>query len=351
MCEVILSAMEADAKDRRLEVLDTLAELVTAAGPVPQVLVYGPGSDEMAEELGVRLGGLGHLPRRRRLAGPDGRRSALATAARCWPAQPGWDIVVQVRDSSDPEVPANPAAGHPRTRDAGNPVPGNRPPDVVVDVRDPARPVIRHVSPELPMSDAARIREAQAFFGARAAGWDAKFGDDLPAYAAAVRAAGYRPGDVVADIGCGTGRALPYLREAVGPAGGVLGVELTLEMLAEVRAAGRGAGVGLLLGDALRLPLPDGVLGGAFAAGLVNHLPDPVAGLAEIARATRRGGRLALFHPTGRVALAARHGRTVGPDEPLSEGRLTRNLAAAGWRLDVYDDAAERFLAVAVRAA
>lgn len=199
------------------------------------------------------------------------------------------------------------------------------------------------------LPDAARIREAQAFFAVRAPGWDAKFGDDLPAYAAAVRDAGYRPGDAVADVGCGTGRALPYLREAVGPAGRVLGVEVTPEMLAEVRRAGRDAGVALLYGDALHLPLAAGTLGGIFAAGLVNHLPDPVAGLAELARVTRPGGRLALFHPTGRAALAARHGNTVSADEPLSAGPLAAGLSASGWRLDLYDDAAVRFLALATR--
>lgn len=328
--------MTAVAKAKHLEIVDTLVKMVTALRPAPHVLVYGPGCEEVADELSRRLGGTGHVPPRRRV--PRGPGSPVS-AARHWPAAPRWDIVVQVRDSSAPEPPDGEV-------DDGPP---GRPPDVVVDVRDPERPVIRHVKGDLPLSDTARIREAQAFFAVRAAGWDAKFGDDLPAYEAAVRAVGYPVGSTVADIGCGTGRALPYLREAVGPSGRVLGVDVTAEMLAEVRAAGRDAGVGLLHGDALRLPIADGVLGGIFAAGLVNHLPDPVAGLAELARITRPGGRLAMFHPTGRVALAARHGRTVGPDEPLSRGPLSANLAASGWRLELYDDAPERYLAVARR--
>ena len=45
-----------------------------------------------------------------------------------------------------------------------------------------------------------------------------------------------RPGDRVLEIGCGTGRNFPYLREAVGPGGRVYGVDLSAGMLARARA-------------------------------------------------------------------------------------------------------------------
>jgi hypothetical protein len=64
---------------------------------------------------------------------------------------------------------------------------------------------------------------------------------------------------------------------------------------------------------------------------------------------TRPGGLLVLFHPTGRVALAARRGRVLGPDEALNEGNLRGSTSAAGWRLTAYDDAPHRFFAIAER--
>jgi len=193
------------------------------------------------------------------------------------------------------------------------------------------------------------IAETRAFFGCRAATWDTKFGEDLPAYRAAVAEAGIRVGGVAIDVGCGTGRALSPLREAVGPRGSVFAVDLTPEMLAAAGQKSVTAKAALILADARSLPFADASADAIFAAGLVHHLPDSAAGLHELARVTRPGGLLVLFHPSGRAALAARHGRTLSPDELLAEGVLRGTTAAIGWRLTAYDDAPQRFFALAQR--
>ncbi|MFF5231915.1 class I SAM-dependent methyltransferase [Dactylosporangium sp. NPDC000521] len=263
-------------------------------------------------------------------AGADGVLVADGAEAR-ERAPGGWDVVVWLRTSRR-EHAADGARGDTA--------------DVVVDLHDPAWPVIRHVDPRLLDRRRWHLVESRAFFGVRAGTWDAKFGDDLPAYAAAVEAAGLPPGGVVVDAGCGTGRALPVLRAAVGPSGTVIGLDHTPQMLAKAQEKGNG---GLVLADASRLPFADGSVDAVFAAGLVMHLPDPVDGLRELARVTKPGGRLVLFHPTGRAALAARHGRVLRPDDALAEGPLTATAALSGWHLTVHDDADDRFLALADR--
>ncbi|MFF8012185.1 methyltransferase domain-containing protein [Streptomyces sp. NPDC007929] len=189
----------------------------------------------------------------------------------------------------------------------------------------------------------------QEFFTARAADWDSRFPDDGPAYAAAVAGLGLRTGDRVLDAGCGTGRALPPLRAAVGASGVVLGADLTPAMLREAVRAGRDRDGQLLLTDVAALPLRSRSLDAVFGAGLISHLGNPAENLRELARVVRPGGVLALFHPIGRAALAARHGRPLTPDDLRAEPNLRPLLAGSGWRLTSYVDEDSRFLALAVR--
>ncbi|MEU6803907.1 class I SAM-dependent methyltransferase [Streptomyces neyagawaensis] len=189
----------------------------------------------------------------------------------------------------------------------------------------------------------------QEFFTARAADWDARFPGDGPAYAAAVADLGLRPGDRVLDAGCGTGRALPPLRAAVGPSGVVLGADLTPAMLEAAVRAGRHLDGRLLLADVAALPLRAGALDAVFAAGLIAHLADPAGNLRELARVVRPGGTLALFHPIGRAALAARQGRQITPADLRAEANLGPLLTGSGWRMTSYVDEDSRFLALAVR--
>ena len=192
-------------------------------------------------------------------------------------------------------------------------------------------------------ADIARTRE---FFGPRAEGWEERFPDDEPVYARAVAALGPPRGGVVLDVACGTGRALPILRSAVGAGGVVLGLDVTVEMLAEARRRGR---TGLLLGDARALPVRPGALDAVFAAGLLPHVRDAVGVLTELRRVCRPGGRLALFHPIGRAALARRHGHEPDPADVRAEPNIRRALAAAGWTCDLVDDGPDRYLVTAVR--
>ncbi|MFF3213436.1 methyltransferase domain-containing protein [Streptomyces sp. NPDC002886] len=188
----------------------------------------------------------------------------------------------------------------------------------------------------------------RAFFTQRAGSWEDRFAYQTPAYDAAVARMALERGQTAVDLGCGTGRAMPALRAQVGAEGTVLGVDVTHAMLASAARIGRGGWGQLLLADCTQLPLPSASVHGIFAAGLLDHLPHPRAALREWARVSAADGTLLLFHPAGRAERAARHGRPVSPDDPLAEPNLRPTLHATGWKLTVYDDAEQYFLARAI---
>jgi SAM-dependent methyltransferase len=194
-----------------------------------------------------------------------------------------------------------------------------------------------------------RIEESRAFFGPRAATWDSRFPDDGPAYARAVDDLAPGQGARVLDLGCGTGRAVEALRRVVGARGSVAGVDVTPEMVDTARRAGRDRQGVFVVGDGGRLPFAPGCFDAVFAAGVITHLPPPEHGLTEITRVTRHGGRLAIFHPIGRAALAARRGHGLSPDDLLDERNVGPFLAGFGWTLTSLEDGEDRYLALATR--
>lgn len=199
------------------------------------------------------------------------------------------------------------------------------------------------------MTARVALDDLRAFFGPLAAGWEERYPADNEQFARAIAEIAPVAGATVLDLGCGTGRALPHLRTAVGAGGRVLGLDATPEMLREGVRLDRGRFAALVIGDVARLPFPDAVADLVFAGGLLPHLDDPIVGLTEMARVTRAGGRLAIFHAVGRVPLAARHDGSPSDDDVIAPARLHRLLQATGWELVQIDDAVERYLALATR--
>jgi SAM-dependent methyltransferase len=159
------------------------------------------------------------------------------------------------------------------------------------------------------------------------------------------------PGNAAIDAGCGSGRALTPLRAAVGPQGAVLGIDATPAMLYEAARLGRKSISVCAVGDVAHLPVRDGCVAGILAAGLLPHLPDPVGALKELARVAKPGARLGVFHPIGRLALAARHKERGADahDMNIDPDRIGPLLAEGGWELELLDDADDHYLALAVR--
>jgi len=100
-------------------------------------------------------------------------------------------------------------------------------------------------------------------------------------------------GAVVLEIGVGTGKNIPYHR---GDARTVA-VDISPRMLrrAERRARRLERDVDLVLADAQHLPFPDSAFDAASATFVFCSVPDPIAGLQEMRRVVRDGGRVHLL--------------------------------------------------------
>jgi SAM-dependent methyltransferase len=99
-----------------------------------------------------------------------------------------------------------------------------------------------------------------------------------------------RHGQVVLDVGCGPGALTAELVRRLGPEA-VAAVDPSAPFVEAARA--RHPGVDVAQASAEQLPFPDDAFDAALAQLVVHFMSDPVAGLAEMARVTRRDGVVA----------------------------------------------------------
>jgi arsenite methyltransferase len=108
-------------------------------------------------------------------------------------------------------------------------------------------------------------------------------------------ATGIRQGDVVLDIGSGSGTDLILAAQRVGSNGRAIGLDMTAAMRRKAAANAAAAGlvnVELVDGNAEHIPLPDESVDVVTSNGVINLVPDKEAVVREIRRVLRPGGRV-----------------------------------------------------------
>ena len=129
-----------------------------------------------------------------------------------------------------------------------------------------------------------------------------------------------QPGDRVLEVGFGPGVASRRIVEST-PAGFIAGVDPSREMVEQARArnaqALRTGRADLRQGSAERLPFEGQQFDKAFSINSLQVWPDAVAGLREIHRVMKPGGRLALGFTT----------QSRQPKEGLAEPLATAGFA------------------------
>jgi SAM-dependent methyltransferase len=163
-----------------------------------------------------------------------------------------------------------------------------------------------------------------------------------------------RAGERVLDVGCGCGQTLLELAELVGPAGHILGVDVSEPMLARARERAAGTPtIALARGDAQTHALAPESFDAVYSRFGVMYFDDARAAFANLRRAARAGGRLGFvcWQELARNPWALRPLEAVRrllppgpPPDLLAEGRpgpfsladparLRAILTDAGWRI------------------
>src|SRR6266568_4459935 len=112
-----------------------------------------------------------------------------------------------------------------------------------------------------------------------------------------------QPGEIVLDVGCGTGTLAMIARQRVGETGRVSGIDPSRQMIARARRKVERAGltIDFQIGVIEQLSFPDQSLDVVLSIFMMHHLPDDLKrqGLAEIVRVLKPEGRLLVVDMKG----------------------------------------------------
>lgn len=112
---------------------------------------------------------------------------------------------------------------------------------------------------------------------------------------AIVRAVGLKPGDIVADVGAGTGLYTVLFAQATGPHGWVYAVDIAPRFIEHISTRASAAGIANVtpvLCTQTSVCLPPASIDTVFVCDTYHHFEHPEATLASIQQALRPNGRL-----------------------------------------------------------
>jgi ubiquinone/menaquinone biosynthesis C-methylase UbiE len=122
--------------------------------------------------------------------------------------------------------------------------------------------------------------------------------------------AAIQPGEHVLDVGCGTGELTMLARQRTGT-DTVVGLDASPEMIAVARRKAERAHLAIDYRVEVieKIPFPDNTFDVVLSSLMMHHLPDPLkqAGLLEIQRVLKPGGRVVVVDLKGNTARTIHH--------------------------------------------
>jgi ubiquinone/menaquinone biosynthesis C-methylase UbiE len=140
-------------------------------------------------------------------------------------------------------------------------------------------------------------------------------------------------GSIVLDVGTGTGILHPWLLDAVGTSGKVLAFDLSSCMLEQARMKRSCRNLICFQADVTAIPLPGQTCDCVVCFAAFPHFYSKLRALQEMARVTKRGGRVLVAHLMSRRQIARHHhaspevaGHCLPPDVEMNHMFLEAGL-------------------------
>lgn len=190
----------------------------------------------------------------------------------------------------------------------------------------------------------------KAFFNKMARTWDQERGTSGRKLNRVVRESELGPGQVVLDVGSGTGVLIPHILKKIGKTSRIYALDYAEKMVQEIRKKKFPRQVVPVVGDIHATPFPAEFFDRVVANACFPHFQDKKTALAEICRILKPGGLFIISVPRGRKWVNRHHrkfhpvAKDVIPSAPL----MRRLLRSAGFVLEKLIDE-KNFYLVACR--
>ena len=153
-------------------------------------------------------------------------------------------------------------------------------------------------------------------------------------------------GDVVLDLGTGTGILVPLIQEYDPEK--IFACDLSDAMLARLKE--QYAYAQTLLADARDLTLPDGSIDVIFVNACYPNIVDKRATFANISRMMKQGGRMVISHPMGKSFIDLIKDRAPFPlDDFPGKSRAEKLLRPFGFEIGEFVDEPKLYIMKAIR--
>lgn len=155
-----------------------------------------------------------------------------------------------------------------------------------------------------------------------------------------------KPGQVVLDAGCGTGRLVSFILQRIGPEGRLVAVDISGRMLDIARQKYRFSNVTFCQADVCQLAVSE-FFDRIICLCLFPHLPDRDKALREFRKYLKPGGQLIIAHTTSREEVNSFHARLPEPichDLLPEKKEMMKLLQKTGFRFLEFEESDIYFL-------